>query len=119
MTNDSEPQAHEDRRTEMCLQVAVADWHKRRFPQAKTGHVMLKVMAECGEVADALSGEEDPRTTSTGDGDVLAEAADTVLALLVLIGRFYPGADLLGAVWAKLAILSDPDGVHRSLIGAM
>jgi hypothetical protein len=104
----------------MALQDAVADWHKRRFPKAKKGHLALKVCAELGELAEALLNDDpDLSTHRFPPPSILAEAADTTLVLLALVGRFYPGADLLGAVWAKLAVLDDPDGVHRSSIGAM
>jgi hypothetical protein len=102
------------------LQAQVGEWHAQRFPKAKAGHVYLKAVSELGELGDALLGadvdreEEEPAT-----GDVLGEAADVVMTMLALIGRFLPDADLLGAVWAKLGILTDPDGTHRSSIGMM
>ena len=50
---------------------------------------------------------------------VLAECADVAICLLALVGRFYPDQDLLRAVEAKLRLLNDPRGTHRSSIGAM
>jgi hypothetical protein len=104
----------------LCLQPVAADWHARRFPKAKAGHVALKAQSELGELADALLGDdEDRRDEEPATGDVLGEAADVVICLLALIGRWYPGADLLGAVEAKLLVLVDENGTHRSSLGAM
>jgi hypothetical protein len=47
------------------------------------------------------------------------EAILLVITMLALIGRLYPASDLLGAVEAKLIVLTDPGGCHRSSIGAM
>jgi hypothetical protein len=102
------------------LQAQVAAWHARRFPKAKAGHVCLKATVELGELAEALlDGDEAVSTHRSPPPDVVAEAADVAITVLALIGRFYPRADLMGAVAAKLAILDDPDGTHRSSIGAM
>ena len=95
------------------LQERAVSWHATRFPASQRRAVMLKAIAELGEVADAVLSEDsdDPAHRNTGDG-VTGEAADVVIALLVLTGR-WPGGDLMTAVARKLTILETP-GAHRS-----
>lgn len=97
----------------MNLQARATDWHVRRFPQAGQEHVALKAAEEIGEVASAVIGTLG-RNTATGAGDVPGEAADVVIALMVLLGRWYSPADLLEEVERKLSILTDPNSNHRS-----
>ena len=89
----------------MSLQDRVVAYHKARFPVCTPHEVILKAMAELGEVADAAQIQM-PR------GDLVEEAADVVITLFTLTGRWY-GADLLDAVEAKLGVLTTP-GAHRA-----
>jgi hypothetical protein len=83
-------------------------------------HVHAKSVSELGEVADALLGDDPDRSDEEpANGDVVGECADTMLTLLVLVGRFYPEADLIEAVRRKLDLLSDPTSKHRSSLGAV
>jgi len=89
----------------MSLQDRVVAYHEARFPVCTPHEVILKAMAELGEVADAAQIQM-PR------GDLVEEAADVVITMFALTGRWY-GANLLDAVEAKLGILSTP-GAHRA-----
>ena len=89
---------------------AVVRWHVGRFPRATAEHVGLKAAAEVGELCDAVLGD----VGQGGDGAVAGEAADVVIVVLALLGRWYPEVDLLAEVRAKLAILTNPDSGHRS-----
>lgn len=91
----------------------VTAWHRARFPEATREHVVLKVCSEAGELADALLGKVG-RVTASGSGDVPEEAADVAIALLALLGRWYPGVDLTVLVERKLSTLEDPASGHRS-----
>lgn len=104
----------------MTLQEQVAWWHRQRFPKAESYHVMIKAMEELGEVAQALNGDlkKNESSVTAGDrdrrGEVPKEAADVVVCLMALLGRWYPDHDLLAEVEKKLAILTDPTSGHRS-----
>ncbi len=87
---------------EALASMAVA-WHRQRFPAAGPQHVALKAVAEFGELLDAILPAD-----LGGKGNIGEEAADVLLTLLVLVGRFYPSVDLLAEVRAKLAILANP-----------
>lgn len=87
-------------------------WHEARFPAAQREHVALKLCSEAGEVADAINGEVGT-TSATGKGNVGEEAADVFIALTVLLGRWYPGVDLMAEVAKKVLILETP-GAHKS-----
>ena len=100
----------------ISLQQRVALWHQLRFPAADETLVALKAAEEVGELASAVLAKEG-RNATTGEGDVLGEAADVVIALMVLIGR-WSGDELLDAVERKLAILTDPASGHRAALPA-
>lgn len=96
------------------LQARAANWHYLRFPEAEPEHVVLKSIEELGEVACALNQDLDKNAKDDqGKGDVAAEAADVVITLLVLLGRWYPTRNLLEEVWRKLVTLETP-GAHRA-----
>lgn len=88
-------------------------WHERRFPNAEPWFVGLKLGEECGEVQSAILGDH-AGESATGSGDVEEETADVLIAMLVLLGRWYPDADLIDAADAKLATMSDPASTHRA-----
>ena len=93
------------------LQGRAAAWHAARFPSCTPEDIALKAMAELGEVADAVLAEGRDAAHPERAGTVLAEAADVMVTLLALCGRFGHG-DLLAAVSAKLALLETPGGPH-------
>lgn len=102
MTNSMELEA---------LSAMAVSWHRRRFPAAGAVHVALKAVSELGEVVDAILPSD-----LGGKGDVGEEAADVLITLLVLLGRFYPAVDLLGEVRAKLAILGNAESGHPAAL---
>jgi NTP pyrophosphatase (non-canonical NTP hydrolase) len=95
----------------MRLQNRAARWHAARFPACTPEDIGLKAMSELGEVADAVLAEGRDAAHPERAGNVAAEAADVVICLLALCGRFTAG-DLLNAVDAKLRILETPGGAH-------
>jgi hypothetical protein len=95
------------------LQAALVTWHVARFPDAEMVHVALKTCEEAGEVARAVNGVIG-KNMATGGGDVPGEAADVLITLFVLLGRWFPEVDLLDEVRRKLAILVDPSSGHRA-----
>lgn len=98
------------------LQWRAGTWHRDRFPYAQSEHVALKAAEEVGEVARAVNGEVG-FNSATGGGSVIEEAADVVIALMVLVDR-WTDDDLMAAVDAKLTLLERP-GAHRaSALGA-
>ena len=94
-----------------ALQDRAAAWHAARYPSCTPEDIALKSMAELGEVADAILAEGRDRSRPERAGTVLAEAADVLVTLLALCGRFGHG-DLLTAVSRKLALLETPGGTH-------
>lgn len=96
------------------IQEAVANWHIDRFPEAEAHHVMIKAMEELGEVASALNGDLAKNDGRSRDGSVPNEVGDVMICLMVLLGRWYPGYDVIEEVGKKLAILTDPNSGHRS-----
>ena len=94
------------------LQERAANWHRQRFPDADQYHVALKSMEELGEVAEALNSEAGRKSATATAGDVVAEAADVIICMLVLVGRWRV-ADLLDAVDRKLVTL-ETAGAHRA-----
>jgi NTP pyrophosphatase (non-canonical NTP hydrolase) len=97
--------------TRANLQSRAATWHAARFPGCAAEDIVLKAMAELGEVADAVLARGRDDSHPERAGTVTDEAADVVIPLLALVGRFTAG-DLLAAVDAKLAILEQPGGAH-------
>lgn len=97
----------------MTLQDRAAAWHAARFPDARPYLVIIKTMAELGELADAVIAAAGTSSAAGKEGDgVLGEAADVLITLLVLAGR-WDGGDLLAVTEAKLARLETP-GAHRA-----
>lgn len=96
------------------LQARLCDWHRERFPDADPFHIFAKLAEETGEVGKAMNGLLG-ETSATGGGDVLEEAADVVISVMVLVGRCY-GGDVLEAVERKLAVLNDPNSGHRAAL---
>lgn len=96
----------------LALQDRAAAWHAARFPACTPEDIGLKAQAELGEVSDAILAERQ-RDGSHPEraGTILAEAADVLVTLLALCGRFGYG-DLLTAVSRKLALLETPGGDH-------
>jgi hypothetical protein len=96
------------------LQRRAGEWHRARFPGALQEHVALALCAEAGEVADAVVGAAG--FYAVARGDVLKESADVCVALFALLDRWYPEADLLGAIAAKLDRLTNPRSGHRAAL---
>lgn len=105
MTNSMELEA---------LAAMVVSWHRDRFPAAGPEHVALKAASEVGELCDEVCTVAMGAGSLTSSYEVGREAADVVICLLALLGRWYPDVDLLAEVRAKLAILRNPDSGHRS-----
>lgn len=99
----------------MSLQDEIVAWHVRRFPDAQMEHVALKSSEEVGEVASAINAVVG-FNSATGKGDVPSEAADVVISLMVLLGRWFPAFDLLEEVQKKLTILTDRNSGHRAAL---
>lgn len=97
------------------LQEEIAAWHTKRFPDAQSYHVAIKAMEELGEVASEVNGDLKKNSDNRG-GKTPEEAADVVICLMVLLGRWYPGRDLLVEVQKKLDVLTDPNSGHRSAV---
>ncbi len=96
------------------LQRRAGAWHRSRFPEAEQHHVALKAIEELGEVAEAVNAIAGVNSaTANGALSVPAEAADVVIALMVLLDRWHT-ADLLVEVATKLLVLEDPGSGHRS-----
>ncbi|MDQ2729780.1 MAG: hypothetical protein M3Y91_18405, partial [Actinomycetota bacterium] len=76
----------------VTLQQRAAAWHRQVAPRSSAVLVALKGCEEVGEVARAFHGR----------GSVADEAADVVLAMMVLVGRWYPDRDLLAVAEEKL-----------------
>ena len=97
------------------LQKRAVSWHTKRFPDAIPFYVALKAIAELGEMADAIITRigANGATGNPGDG-ITGEAADVVITLLVLTGRWCK-EDLLSAVDRKLKVLETPEA-HRASI---
>lgn len=101
------------------LQQLATKWHTQRFPDAIIYEVTTKTAEELGECAaevlidfsSHMNLKEKPVDTNAP-----AEAADVVLALMVLLGRWYPGYDLIEEVAKKLDKLTDPNSGHRAAI---
>jgi len=99
------------------LQRRIGDWHRARFPEAEIENVALKLSEEAGEVARAVNGQVG-KNSATGGGSVPDEAADVVIAAMVLVERWCPGVDVLQAVENKLTTLTDPESGHPSSVQA-
>lgn len=95
------------------LRDQIVAWHTKRFPAAQREHVALKTAEEVGEVASAINADIGANS-ATGKGDIAQEAADVIITLMVLMGRWYPEKDLMKEVAAKLDILTDPNSGHRA-----
>lgn len=101
------------------LQQLATKWHTQRFPDAIVFEVTTKAAEELGECAaevlidkaGSMNLKERPASTQAP-----AEAADVVLSLMVLLGRWYPGYDLIEEVAKKLDKLTDPNSGHRAAI---
>lgn len=94
------------------IEKRATDWHRVRFPEAQMEHVALKVCEEAGEVAKAINGVSG-MNSATGGGEVGAEAADVIVSLVVLLGRWFPYVSLAAEIDKKLTMLETP-GAHRA-----
>ncbi len=74
-------------------------WRASKGYSLDPARVMVKITEELGEVARALTGDFEDRP---GRGDVLEEAAQTVIVLASLV-HIHCGEDLLAAVEAEMA----------------
>jgi hypothetical protein len=90
-------------------------WHQRRFPEAIAERVAMKGTSEWGELNDAILGMTSFTGSSTGKGDVGSEAADVMICLTTLLGRYFPDIDLLAEWDKKLTILETP-GAHAASV---
>jgi len=74
-------------------------WREDRWPGATPFHVYTKAAEELGEVGRALLAGFENRT---GRGDLVDEAAQTILVLASLCEQVAPDRDLWDAVLAEL-----------------
>lgn len=95
--------------TYRSLQDRVVEWHTKKFPTSTAERQTLKAGEELGELMAAVLSPNRP-----GVGEAPAEAADVLICLFAIIGRNYPGHNVLVEVEKKLAILNDPNSGHRS-----
>jgi NTP pyrophosphatase (non-canonical NTP hydrolase) len=95
------------------LQDIAVRWHVKRFPEAGPEHVCMKATEELGELAGAVNGRVG-KNAPRARGDVGEEAADVLITVMILLGRYYPEYSLMDEVAKKLAILTDPESGHRS-----
>lgn len=93
------------------FQARAAIWHSARFPTCTAEDIALKAMAELGEVADAILARGRDASHPERASDIAAEAADVVITMLALVGRF-TADDLTAAVDTKLRLLEQPGGTH-------
>lgn len=97
----------------VTLQKRAGKWHAGRFPDAQASLVLLKALTELGEVADAYLDQEGSMSATGERGDgISGEAADVVIALMVLTDR-WTEENLLEAVERKLSLLETP-GAHKA-----
>ena len=97
------------------LQTRVAAWHARRFPTAGAAELGLKASSEVGELCEALQAVIDDREPRDGH-DAAYEAADVLVVILALVGRYFPGRDLLAETEARVTRFENPNGGHRSCV---
>ena len=95
-----------------ALQELCAEWHASRFPDHDRWLVLAKLTEEVGELARSIVGEHEGRP---GRGDIGQEAAQCVLVLMTLIGRFYPDLDILSDAWIEYGRVADIAG-HPGLV---
>jgi NTP pyrophosphatase (non-canonical NTP hydrolase) len=98
------------------LQVRLVAWHSSRFPEAGPEHVALKLCEEAGEVGRNVNSYAEVNDAHGYEiGSVQAECADTLIAMLVLLGRWFPDGSLLEWLEQKVEILETP-GAHRASV---
>lgn len=79
------------------FQMTAAAWHTGRQPESHPSLLITKAVEELGEVGKALHGR----------GDMPAEAGDVIVALAILIGRWFPDRNVFDEARRKLAELQD------------
>lgn len=105
-------------RAKVEAQDRVVAWHSARFPDAIAPLVFAKASEELGEVATAMLAEIGTTSATGKPGDVAAEAADVVIAMLALVGRWWPDRDVLVEVDRKLCRLETPNAHPASRLAA-
>jgi NTP pyrophosphatase (non-canonical NTP hydrolase) len=83
----------------VSLQSRSTAWRAQHYPDCTPTDVVAKLFEEGGELARAIIGDLEGRPDR---GDVGQEAAQVVLVVLSLVGRFYPDIDVLAEVNAEL-----------------
>jgi hypothetical protein len=86
------------------VQDRAAAWVLAKFPESTQADRLAKLLEEAGEFARACIGQYEQRP---GRGDVGVEAAQTVLVIASLIGRYFPDIDLFAEVRLELARAED------------
>lgn len=76
-----------------------AKWRRAKFPGSTPTDVLAKLLEEAGELSRAVIGQLEDRPNR---GDVVQEAAQTILVISSLIGELYPQANLMDAVIEEL-----------------
>lgn len=91
MLND----AVSDGNADITMGQRVWQWRMNRGLDASPGWIAAKLLEEAGETARAVIGSHEGRKDR---GDILQEAAQTVIVLMALVESILPGSDLYAAV---------------------
>jgi NTP pyrophosphatase (non-canonical NTP hydrolase) len=83
------------------FQMRCAAWRTAKFPddEGSVSWVIAKAAEELGELSRAIIGEHEHRPDR---GDPVHEAAQVVLVIASLVGRFYPDRNLLEEAYDEL-----------------
>lgn len=89
-------------------------WRRANNYSTEPFKVATKLTEEIGEVARALVGIDERRA---GRGDLVQEAAQSVIVLAALLDIVFPGNDLLAAVEAEMDRSGAPPATSTSTAG--
>lgn len=94
------------------LQVEVAEWHRKHFPEATATHIVLKLVEEVGELARAHNARI-LGLRSAQFGKEEDAVGDILIVLAAMCDRWgIELADIAGTVWAEVKA-RDAERVRR------